>query len=273
MSQVPPSSGSPYVPSGSPFDSTPYGQPAQGANPYGGPSAASAPGAYPGADQGGYSSSYSSYAQQPSAYGAPAYSSVPAYGAPGGYGAGPALQVRSTTAPAVLLGIGLVVLVGAIVGFVVALTSVLNVNGSLSEIPGNGSVTATLETSTVYGIYSDGLVTCLVNDPQGNQVDVIPVSSSEAPEINDSPLVGLITPSTSGDYTITCTSGSTKPVYLGRAVDGEAVLGTGVGVVGAILLGLPGLALSIAGFIWLGVRRSQNKQARAAAGGYPGAQF
>ena len=262
------------MPSGSPYSSTPYGQPSQGASPYGGPSASSAPGAYPGADQGGYASSY---AQQPSAYGAPAYSSgyssVPPYGTPGGYGTGPALQVRSTTGPKVLLGVGLVMLVGALIAFAVALTSVLNINGSLSEISGNGSVTATLEAGEMYGVYSEGLVTCDATNPQGDHEVVDSLSPTSAPEVNGVPLVGLIAPSTSGDYTITCTSGSTKPVYLGKAVNADALFGTGMGVIGSILLGLPALVLSIAGFIWLGVRRSQNKQAQAAAGGYPGAQF
>lgn len=270
MSQVPPSSNSPYSPSGSSYSPAPYGQPAQGADPYAGSGASSAPGTHPPADQGAYAPSY---AQQPSAYGAPAYSSVPAYGTPAGFGAGPAPQVRSTKGPVVLLSIGLVVLVGAIIALVVSLASVLNISGSLSEIPGNGSVTASLEAGNIYGIYSDGLVTCDVSDPQGNPVSIESVSSKDAPEFNGSPMIGLLRPSTSGDHTITCSSGSTKPVYLGLAMNEGAAIGTGLGILGSILLGLPGLVLTIAGFIWFGVRRSQNKQAQAAAGGYPGAQF
>ncbi|QPL05651.1 MULTISPECIES: hypothetical protein [Actinomyces] len=266
MSQVPPHSGSPYSPA-------PYGQDGQGANPYSTPSASSAPGAYPPAGQGGYGQPYAQQpqTQQPPAYNA--YPSVPAYGAPAGYGAGPAATVRSTTGPKILLTIGLVMLVGAIVAFAVSLASILNVSGSLSEIPRNGTSTATLEVGNVYGIYSGGLVSCDVADPSGKPVNLTSVSSNDSSNVDGNPLIGVFTPQTSGEYTITCTSSSSKPVYLGLSLNGDGLIASGLGIVGSIVLGLPALLLTIGGIIWLGVRRSQNKQAQAAAGGYPGAHF
>ncbi|MCL3776811.1 MULTISPECIES: hypothetical protein [unclassified Actinomyces] len=263
MSQVPPSSGSPYSPA-------PYGQGEPGTSPYTTPSASSAPGAYPPAGQGGYGQPY---AQQAPAYGAPTYPTAPAYGTPAGYGAGPVPQVRPTTGPKILLTIGLVMLIGSIVAFAVSLATLLNVSGSLSEIPRNGTATATLESSNVYGIYSGGLIACEVADPSGAPVDVTSVPPSDATDVDGNPLIGIFSPTTSGDYTITCQSSSSKPVYLGLSVNGSGAIASGLGIIGSFLLGLPGLFLTIGGFIWLGVRRSQNKQAQAAAGGYPGARF
>lgn len=265
MSQVPPSSGSPLSPSGSPYSPAPYGQDSQGANPYAAPG--SSPSAYAPAGQAAYGQPY---AQQP-AYGAG--SPVPVYGGPAGLGAGPAPQVRSTTGPKILLTVGLVMLVAAIIAFAVSMSALLNVSGSLSELPRDGSAIATLEKGNVYGIYSNGIASCEVSDPSGAPVDVSSVSGSVSSTVNDQLLISVFTPESSGDYTISCTSGSSNPVYLGLTISGGAAVGGGLGIVGSLLLGVPGLFISIAGFIWLGVRRSQNKQVQAAAGGYPGAQF
>lgn len=278
MSQVPPTSGSPYSPA--PYNQGGYSQGSysQGAyspstSPYSTPSASSGPGAYPPAGQGGYGQPYAQQppTQQPPAYNA--YPSVPAYGTPAGYGAGTAPGVRSTTGPKILLTIGLVMLVGAVVAFGMALFSVLNITGSLSEIPRNGTATATLERGNVYGIYSGGLVSCDVADPSGKPVNVMTAPSNDSSSVDGNPLIGSFTPQTSGEYTITCTSASSKPVFLGLAFNSNGAIASGLGIVGSIALGLPALLIAIAGIIWLGVRRSQNKQAQAAAGGYPGAHF
>ncbi|MGK2349127.1 hypothetical protein [Actinomyces sp. W5033] len=273
MSQVPPSSGSPY---GQAPYGQPYGQDTPGASPYTTPSASSAPGAYPPADLGGYGQTS---APQAPAYGTPgypsgpAYPAAPAYGSPVTYGAGPAPQVRSTTGPKVLLTVGLIALIGSIITFAISTTAVFNVAGSLSVLPGNGSATATLDSADVYGIYSAGLATCEVTSSSGDSVDITPIARSESTEVDGNPLIGIFTPPTSGDYTVTCQTNSTKPVYLGRAANGSNMLASGMGILVSLLLGVPSVVLTLAGAIWWGTRRSHNKKAQAAAGGYPGAQF
>ena len=182
MQQVPSTPGPPYSAPGAypgaPYTGTPGGAPYTGA-PYAG-----APGGGP-------------YAGP--ATGAP-YSGAPYSGAPysgGPYAGGrPPQAVKSLKGPAIMAIAGAVLTVMAIAATAISVATITSITGSMSAIQANGTVTATLETST-YGLYSSGSPFCTVTSPSGQDVQLWP---SNGLEINDIPIVDTFTPTEAGEH-------------------------------------------------------------------------
>lgn len=242
MQQVPSTPGPPYSAPGAypgaPYTGTPGGAPYTGA-PYAG-----APGGGP-------------YAGP--ATGAP-YSGAPYSGAPysgGPYAGGrPPQAVKSLKGPAIMAIAGAVLTVMAIAATAISVATITSITGSMSAIQANGTVTATLETST-YGLYSSGSPFCTVTSPSGQDVQLWP---SNGLEINDIPIVDTFTPTEAGEHTITCSTDGNASVFVGKTMGTEIFSSTILFLLGG-LCGTVGLPLLVAGSIWLAVRKSSNKKA------------
>lgn len=242
MQQVPSTPGPPYSAPGAypgaPYTGTPGGAPYTGA-PYAG-----APGGGP-------------YAGP--ATGAP-YSGASYSGAP--YSGGPYASrrppqtVKSLKGPAIMAIAGAVLTVMAIAATAISVITITSITGSLSAIQANGTVTATLETST-YGLYSSGSPFCTVTSPSGRDVQLWP---SNGLEVNDIPMVDTFTPTEAGEHTITCSTDGNASVFVGKTMGTEIFSSTILFLLGG-LCGTVGLPLLVAGSIWLAVRKSSNKKA------------
>ena len=223
-------------------------------SPYGSASSAPGTGPHPGGPGGapGYG---------PAPAGAPGYGNPYAPGVAPGFGAAaPAPKGRKD--PLILTFIGLAMIVVGVIALVISISAVSKLSSSLQAVDSNGSVTATLEPSTTYGLYSKGLVTCEVTDPDGGQLDLIDPPGRET--LDDFPVFAEFTTKASGDYTVTCQSSSNTPTYIGLSLNDGGIVGSVFG----ILLGggstVIGLIVLVAGVIWLSIRNSSNKRALAA---------
>lgn len=210
----------------------------------------------------------SPYACAPQAPAGPYTTSAPSYvGQPAAVPG-----VKGKKGPLTLIIIGTVFLVAAAVVLCVSVASVARASGTLSQIQSNGSVTAELETASIYGLYSDDQAasTCTVTDPDGAEVPVITVHSSI--ELNDHTLVATFIPTVPGSYTVTCAASGSEPIFLGEATNAAELGRMIIGVIGSILGGTLGAGLLISGLVWLLVRHSRNRrllQAQVMAPGYP----
>lgn len=225
----------------------------------------SAPGAYPGAPYtgtpGGAPYTGAPYAGTPGggpyagpATGAP-YSGAPYSGGP--YAGGrPPQTVKSLKGPATMAIAGAVLTVMAIAATAISVITITSITGSLSAIQANGTVTATLETST-YGLYSSGSPSCTVTSPSGRDVQLWP---SNGLEVNDIPMIDTFTPTEAGEHTITCSTDGNASVFVGKTMGTEIFSSTILFLLGG-LCGTVGLPLLVAGSIWLAVRKSSNKKA------------
>ena len=246
MSQVPPSNDSFY-------GSQPYGQ----GSPYSGSSAPSAP-----------------YADQQNAM-PPAYGGNNPHNESFSYTGSPVPAPKGKKGPVILLSIALVMVIGAVAVFIGSVVMVANISGTLTPVKPNGEVTADLKGSSIYALYSDGDPSCTVTAPNGSDVAVLDVSTSNT-KIDGHTMVATFSPEQDGKHTINCTTPGSKKVYIGQALKGGGIVGGDLGIVGIVLLGIVGLPLLIGAIIWLAVRLSYNRKARQAqaamGGGYPGGQ-
>ena len=201
-------------------------------------------------------------------------------GAPGALPGSPPVEVRSRTAPTILLLSGLVLCVVAAALMIVSLPRLVAVSSSLSPIDGTGATTRALEADAAYGLYADHITSCTVTAPDGRDVPVTTPSGTVT--VNGKRQVGTFTTAASGSYTIACASvGAGGPLsndsdadaYIGDAAGFGSFASIIVSAISSVFAGIIGLPLLIAGLVWFLVRGSHNKRARQAqvAAGRPGA--
>ena len=213
---------------------------------------------------------------QPDPYAPAGAFSMPPQPDPYGYGApqpaaGPTVKRRKP--PAILLAAGAVVAVVAAIVLAVSAVPMVNATNSMAQIAPTGTSTASLKADSDYGLYGNGSSTCNVTGPDGSNVQVSPPSSDTSTTLNNKTMFGHFTTTASGDHTISCTTSGVQDVYVGNAISMGGVVGTVAGVLIGIALGVVGVALLIAGGVWLGVRSSGNKKALQGqiSSGYTGA--
>lgn len=199
-------------------------------------------------------------------------------GAPGALPGSPPVEVRSRTAPTILLLSGLVLCVVAAALMIVSLPRLVAVSSSLSPIDGTGATTRALEADAAYGLYADRITSCTVTAPDGRDVPVTTPSGTVT--VNGKRQVGTFTTAASGSYTIACASvGAGGPLsndsdaYIGDAAGFGSFASIIVSAISSVFAGIIGLPLLIAGLVWFLVRGSHNRRARQAqvAAGRPGA--
>jgi len=165
--------------------------------------------------------------------------------------------------------------VAVVAAIVLAVSAVpmVNATNSMAQIAPTGTSTASLKADSDYGLYGNGSSTCNVTGPDGSNVQVSPPSSDTSTTLNNKTMFGHFTTTASGDHTISCTTSGVQDVYVGNAISMGGVVGTVAGVLIGIALGVVGVALLIAGGVWLGVRSSGNKKALQGqiSSGYTGA--
>ena len=246
MSQVPPSNDSFY-------GSQPYGQ----GSPYSGSSAPSAP-----------------YADQQNAM-PPAYGGNNPHNESFSYTGSPVPAPKGKKGPVILLSIALVMVIGAVAVFIGSVVMVANISGTLTPVKPNGEVTADLKGSSIYALYSDGDPSCTVTAPNGSDVAVLDVSTSNT-KIDGHTMVATFSPEQDGKHTINCTTPGSEDVSIGQALDSDGIVNGVLGMGVAIILAVVGVPMLIGAIIWLVVRLSYNRKARQAqaamGGGYPGGQ-
>ena len=246
MSQVPPSNDSFY-------GSQPYGQ----GSPYSGSSAPSAP-----------------YADQQNAM-PPAYGGNNPHNESFSYTGSPVPAPKGKKGPVILLSIALVMAIGAVAVFIGSVVMVANISGTLTPVKPNGEVTADLKGSSIYALYSDGDPSCTVTAPNGSDVAVLDVSTSNT-KIDGHTMVATFSPEQDGKHTINCTTPGSEDVSIGQALDSDGIVNGVLGMGVAIILAVVGVPMLIGAIIWLVVRLSYNRKARQAqaamGGGYPGGQ-
>ena len=244
MSQVPPSNDSPY-------GSQPYGQ----GSPYSGSSAPSAP-----------------YADQQNAM-PPAYGGNNPHNESFSYTGSPVPAPKGKKGPVILLSIALVMVIGAVAVFIGSVVMVANISGTLTPVKPNGEVTADLKGSSIYALYSDGDPSCTVTAPNGSDVAVLDVSTSNT-KIDGHTMVATFSPEQDGKHTINCTTPGSEDVSIGQALDSDGIVNGVLGMGVAIILAVVGVPMLIGAIIWLVVRLSYNRKARQAqaamGGGHPG---
>ena len=244
MSQVPPSNDSFY-------GSQPYGQ----GSPYSGSSAPSAP-----------------YADQQNAM-PPAYGGNNPHNESFSYTGSPVPAPKGKKGPVILLSIALVMVIGAVAVFIGSVVMVANISGTLTPVKPNGEVTADLKGSSIYALYSDGDPSCTVTAPNGSDVAVLDVSTSNT-KIDGHTMVATFSPEQDGKHTINCTTPGSEDVSIGQALDSDGIVNGVLGMGVAIILAVVGVPMLIGAIIWLVVRLSYNRKARQAqaamGGGYPG---
>ena len=244
MSQVPPSNDSFY-------GSQPYGQ----GSPYSGSSAPSAP-----------------YADQQNAM-PPAYGGNNPHNESFSYTGSPVPAPKGKKGPVILLSIALVMVIGAVAVFIGSVVMVANISGTLTPVKPNGEVTADLKGSSIYALYSDGDPSCTVTAPNGSDVAVLDVSTSNT-KIDGHTMVATFSPEQDGKHTINCTTPGSEDVSIGQALDSDGIVNGVLGMGVAIILAVVGVPMLIGAIIWLVVRLSYNRKARQAqaamGGGHPG---
>lgn len=250
----------------------PVSGPSYTPDPYSNPSGGSAPQA----GHGGYAGYQDSFAgaQHQGQFAYDPYQSPAAHGAFPPMGpVAPAPAKKSRTAPMVLLISGLVLCLVSAGILIVSIVMITNVAGSMAEVASNGTAQAKLDGSSVYGLYGNGESQCTVTDPDGDPVQVSS-DKSESTTVNHQPLFSSFSTTTSGTYTIRCTTTGPGQVYIGHILDAGNVVSGVAAIIVSTTAGLIGLPLVIAGIIWLIVRNSHNKnvlQAQIAAN-YSGGQ-
>ena len=152
---------------------------------------------------------------------------------------------------------------------------IMNISHTLTPIKPNGEVTADLKSTSIYALYSEGDPSCTVTAPNGSDVAVLDVSTSNT-EVDGHTMVATFSPDQDGKHTINCTTPGSEDVSIGQALDSDGIVGGVLGMGVAIILAIVGFPMLIGAIIWLAVRLSYNKKARQAqaamGGGHLGGQ-
>lgn len=202
----------------------------------------------------------------PSTSGSP-YARAPHGAGPSPYGPGaPAPKGRKGPLILLLSGVALCVIAG--IAIIVSVVSLTHTAGALQPIAANGTSTVRLEAQEVYGLYGNGSSDCGVTTADGTTLEVTRPSSNVT--VNDRQLFGMVAPTSSGNYTITCSTLLVgADVYFGPLVGAQDVARMVFGVLASIAILVLGVPLTIGGIIWLVVRNSHNRQALQAQAAYP----
>ncbi|PHP53662.1 hypothetical protein [Actinomyces ruminis] len=202
----------------------------------------------------------------PSTSGSP-YVRVPHGADPSPYGpAAPTPKGRKGPLILLLSGVALCVIAG--IAIIVSALSLTRTAGALQPIVADGTSTVRLDAQEVYGLYGNGSSDCAVTAADGTELEVTRPSSSIT--VNDRQLFGMIAPTSSGEYTITCSTLLVSgDVYFGPLVGAQDIGRMVFGVIASIAMLVLGIPLTIGGIIWLVVRNSHNKRALQAQAVYP----
>lgn len=193
------------------------------------------------------------------------------YAAPWSPGA-PAPAPKGRKSPVVLMVVGAVLVIVAVIAFVVSIVSVTRAATSLERVDSGSETSLELEGATVYGVYADHAATCEATAPDGSAVEVS--ESKASVTVNGHPVQQSLMPQDSGTYSITCTTTTGDPVWVGRLLSVSGVVSGTLVATGAVFGGILGLTLIVAGIISFFVRRSQDERIRRSWGapGAPGAR-
>lgn len=189
------------------------------------------------------------------------------YAAPWSPGA-PTPAPKGRRGPVVLMVVGGVLVIIAVIAFVVSIVSVTRAATSLERVASGRETSLELEGATVYGVYADDAATCEATAPDGSAVEVS--ESTASVTVNGHPVQQSLMADSAGTYTITCTTTTGNPVWVGRLLSVSGVVSGTLVATGAVFGGILGVALLVAGVIWFFVRRSQDERIRRSWGA-PGA--
>lgn len=181
------------------------------------------------------------------------------YAAPWPPGA-PAPAPKGRKGPVVLMVVGGVLIIVAVIAFVVSIVSVTRAATSLERVASGRETSLDLEGATVYGVYADDAATCEAMAPDGSAVEV---SESTAPvTVNGHPVQETLMTDSAGTYTITCTTTTGDPVWVGSLLSVSGVVSGTLVATGAVFGGILGFALVVGGIIWFFVRRAHDERVR-----------
>lgn len=169
--------------------------------------------------------------------------------------------------------LGVLGLVGAVVLGVLGVRSGLATDDAVRSGQEVGqSLTAELESGDTYLLtlpLDSESATCAVSGPDGGAVGSNPTEDDEIMAEGTVDLVGALHPGASGEHVIRCSSPEVK---LTDRVDSMGYAWAGLGILGALLLGLGSAALLLLGVIlWIwGANRDRDRRDHW---GYPGGGY
>ena len=159
---------------------------------------------------------------------------------------------KSLAAPTALAVAGLAILLIAIIGGIGSAVTRGQFNATVTNLPDDQAATVELDKGSTYGLfYSDGddAPECSVTSPDGD--DVATKSSSSSTKVKGGQLFSTFSSQKSGAYTVDCNN--TAGVSVGEIVapsSAKATLLSLFGLVGAIIMGVVGLAMGAGGMAW-----------------------
>ena len=187
---------------------------------------------------------------QPPQYPPAAPLQTPQAGYPGA--ASQSTKSRSLAVPTALAVAGLALLLTAIIGGIGSAVTRGQFNATVTGLPEDQAATVELDKGSTYGLfYSDGddAPECSVTSPDGD--DVATKSSSSSTKVKGGQLFSTFSSQKSGAYTVDCNN--TAGVSVGEIVapsSAKATLLSLFGLVGAIIMGVVGLAMGAGGMAW-----------------------
>ena len=187
---------------------------------------------------------------QPPQYPPAAPLQTPQAGYPGA--ASQSTTSRSLAVPTALAVAGLAILLIAVIGGIGSAVTRSQFNATVASLPEDQAATVELDKGSTYGLfYSDGddAPECSVTSPDGD--DVATKSSSSSTKVKGGQLFSTFSSQKSGAYTVDCNN--TAGVSVGEIVapsSAKATLLSLFGLVGAIIMGVVGLAMGAGGMAW-----------------------
>ena len=187
---------------------------------------------------------------QPPQYPPAAPLQTPQAGYPGA--ASQSTTSRSLAVPTALAVAGLAILLIAVIGGIGSAVTRGKFDATVASLPEDQAATVELDKGSTYGLfYSDGddAPECSVTSPDGD--DVATKSSSSSTKVKGGQLFSTFSSQKSGAYTVDCNN--TAGVSVGEIVapsSAKATLLSLFGLVGAIIMGVVGLAMGAGGMAW-----------------------
>ena len=159
---------------------------------------------------------------------------------------------RSLAVPTALAVAGLAILLIAVIGGIGSAVTRSQFNATVTNLPDDQAATVELDKGRTYGLFystGDDAPECSVTSPDGD--DVATKSSSSSTKVKGGQLFSTFSSQESGAYTVDCHS--TAGVSVGEIVapsSAKATLLSLFGLVGAIIMGVVGLAMGAGGMAW-----------------------
>ena len=159
---------------------------------------------------------------------------------------------RSLAAPTALAAAGLALLLIAIIGGIGSAVTRGQFNATVTSLPDDQAATVELNKGRTYGLFystGDDAPECSVTSPGGDEVAT--KSGSSSTKVKGGQLFTTFSSQESGAYTVDCHS--TAGVSVGEIVapsSAKATLLSLFGLVGAIIMGVVGLAMGAGGMAW-----------------------